>query len=219
MKEKGSNGFSQNYWDENYAEPKTMDGIGNAKEHIRYLRAYFAVDIVDISTIADLGAGLGHMFRQSLSIFRPYKALAIEPSDFAYKKLTSAKSSRITSTELDIKQIDLLSWCQDPNEEFIYDLGICTSVFQYLKSDEIKMILPILSHRFKYLYFSVPTDMELGRQRREIEFYDKYALRRSRSAYQKLLAPYFTVISSRVLESKKHFNQETSFFTDLLFRN
>jgi len=90
--------------------------------------------------------------------------------------------------------------------------------FQYLSDEEIKEILPILSQRVKYLYFSVPTDQELKKQIEDVEFHDEYAIHRKREKYLKMLQPHFTFVSSRILESKYHFNQDNSYFTDLLFR-
>ena len=52
----------------------------------------------------------------------------------------------------------------------------------------------------------------------DLEFKDEYAFRRSRNWYQKELKKHFTFVSSRVLESKVHFKEEDTFFTDLVFR-
>jgi len=47
--------FDKTYWDKNYSEPMSMDGIGNAKDHVRYLKAFLEVEHVDVSSIIDLG--------------------------------------------------------------------------------------------------------------------------------------------------------------------
>ena len=73
-----------------------------------------------------------------------------------------------------------------------FDLGICTSIFQYLTDKDLKEIIPILSERIRYLYLTVPTDIELGRQISELDFKDEYAIHRSREKYQRLLKPHFT---------------------------
>jgi hypothetical protein len=210
-------GFDQRYWEKNYSDPMSMDGIGNAKEHAKYLKSYFGVEFVDISSMIDLGFGHGYLFKEMLKTFNPHKALGIEPSEYIFKKAKPHKWKPVDSTQLDILNTDLLSWCKKPSTQ-IFDLGICTSVFQYIPTKELKIILPILSKRIKYLYLTVPTEVELNRQISELEFKDEYALRRSRSKYQALLRPYFTFISSRVLESKFHFNEESTLFTDLLYR-
>ena len=76
-----------------------------------------------------------------------------------------------------------------------------------------------LSRRIKYLYLTVPTNKELDRQIEDLNFDDKYAYRRSSEFYKKVVGQGFTNISSRIWESKHHFNEETTLFTDLLYRH
>lgn len=209
--------FDKTYWDKNYSEPKSMDGIGNAKDHVRYLQAFFNIEQVDISTIVDLGFGYGHLFREMMKTFIPHTAVGIEPSSYAFKKVQLDKLRPVKSTNLKLLETDLVSWCR-MKKTGTFDLAICTSVFQYLSDKELKEVIPILSKRIKYLYLTVPTDIELNRQIDELDFKDEYAIRRSRKKYHQLLSPHFTFISSRVLESKYHFNDETTSFSDLLFR-
>jgi SAM-dependent methyltransferase len=211
--------FDKTYWDKNYAEPMSMDGIGNARDHARYLKSFLAIEHVDISSIVDLGFGYGHLFREMLKTFIPHRAVGIEPSPYAFKKAKLDKLRPVESTDLKLYEEDLITWCRtDRKKNNNFDLGICTSVFQYLTDKELKEIAPILSQRIKYLYLTVPTNIELGRQVSELEFKDEYAIHRTREQYQKILRPHFTFVSSRVLESKTYFNEETSHFTDLLFR-
>lgn len=211
--------FDKTYWDKNYSDPMSMDGIGNAKDHVRYLKAFLEVEHVDISSIVDLGFGYGHLFREMLKAFIPHRAIGIEPSPYAFKKVKLDKLRPVASTDLKLFEEDLLTWCRtDRKKNNQFDLGICTSVFQYLTDKELKEALPILSKRIKFLYLTVPTNVELGRQVSELEFKDDYAIHRSRKRYQKLIQPHFTFISSRVLESKFYYNEETTPFTDLLFR-
>lgn len=197
----------------------SMDGIGNAKEHTRYLKAFLSIEHVDISTIIDLGFGYGHLFREMLKAFIPHRAVGIEPSPYIFKKAKIDKLKPVDSTDLKLFQEDLLTWCRtDRKKNNYFDLAICTSVFQYLSDKELKEIIPVLSKRIKLLYLTVPTNIELGRQVSELEFKDEYAIHRTREQYQKLLRPHFTFVSSRVLESKHHINEETTPFTDLLYR-
>ncbi len=211
--------FDKTYWDKNYAEPMSMDGIGNARDHARYLKSFLAIEHVDISSIVDLGFGYGHLFREMLKTFIPHRAVGIEPSPYAFKKAKLDKLRPVESTDLKLYEEDLITWCRtDRKKNNNFDLGICTSVFQYLTDKELKEIAPILGQRIKYLYLTVPTNIELGRQVSELEFKDEYAIHRTREQYQKILRPHFTFVSSRVLESKTYFNEETSHFTDLLFR-
>lgn len=212
------NSFDKTYWDKNYSDPMSMDGIGNAKEHTKYLQSYLSIEHVDISTIVDLGFGYGHLFREMLRAFKPHTAVGIEPSPYAFKKVKLDKIRPVPSTEIALYEEDLLTWCRTKRKQNKFDLGICTSVFQYLSDKELKEVLPVLSKRVKYLYLTVPTDIELNRQISELEFKDEYAIRRSKEKYQKLIRPHFTFISSRILESKHYFDEETTSFTDLLYR-
>ena len=211
--------FDKTYWDKNYSQPMTMDGIGNAKEHVRYLKSFLAVEHVEITSVIDLGFGYAHLFREMLKAFIPYRAVGIEPSPYAFKKAKPDKLRPVESTDLKLFEEDLLTWCRtDRKKNNNFDLGICTSVLQYLTDKEIKEVMPILSKRIKYLYLTVPTNLELGRQISELEFKDEYAIHRTREQYQKLIRPYFTFVSSRVLESKHFFDEESTLFTDLLYR-
>ncbi len=219
-KQSGKVGFSKEYWDVNYATPEEMDNIVNAKEHALYIQALFNLEYLEIESVIDLGFGLGFLFQEVLKTFNPYRAYGIEPSQFPYQEVVKRGIAPNDSTKLILDNIDLVTWSQkkDTKVDKIFDLGLCTSVFQYLSDDEIKIIMPVLAKRVRYLYFSVPTDEELKRQINEVEFEDKYAIHRKKEKYYKLIAPHFTFISSRMLESKIHFDESTTHFTDLLFR-
>jgi hypothetical protein len=215
----GAKGFSSEYWKVNYADPEEMDNIVNAREHVAYMKAIFALEAVDISSVIDLGFGLGILFEEVLNSFIPYRAHGIEPSKYAYDLLAQRDIRPAESTKLVMENTDLVSWATKAmKREKVFDLGLCTSVLQYLSDDEIKIVIPILAQRVRYLYLSVPTDLELKRQREEVKFTDEYAIHRSKDKYLKFIRPHFTFISSRLLESKIHFDEETSNFTDLLFR-
>lgn len=210
--------FDKTYWDKNYSDPMSMDGIGNAKDHTRYLKSFLAVEHVEITSIVDLGFGYGHLFREMMKTFIPYKAVGIEPSPYAFKKARPDKLRPVDSTDLKLYQEDLITWCRTKRKDNEFDLAICTSVFQYLTDKELKEVLPVIAKRVKYLYLTVPTDVELGRQVSELEFKDEYAIHRTREKYQKMIKPHFTFISSRILESKSFFDEESTSFTDLLYR-
>lgn len=210
--------FDKTYWDKNYSDPMSMDGVGNAKEHVKYLSSFFAIEHVDISSVVDLGFGYGYLFREMLRNFKPHTAVGIEPSPYVFQKAKPDRIRPVASTDLKLYQEDLVTWCNTKRPHNKFDLGICTSVFQYLSDKELKSVLPILAERVKYLYLTVPTDIELKRQVEELDFKDEYAIHRTREKYQKLIRPYFTFVSSRVLESKHYFDEETTAFTDLLYR-
>lgn len=212
--------FDKEYWQKNYAEPQTMDCIGNAKEHTLYLQSFFQLELIDVSSIIDLGCGFGYLFQRMLKAFIPYKACAIEPSKYAFDKCRARKLKPVESTDLTLLNESLTDWIKRKDSPKLrFDLAICTSVFQYLSEEELKIILPKLSERVKYLYLTVPTDKELNRQIEELNFHDTYAKRRSRKFYRELLEKNFTNISSKVWESKFYFDEDTTLFTDLLYRN
>ncbi|TNF00855.1 MAG: class I SAM-dependent methyltransferase [Deltaproteobacteria bacterium] len=216
----GASGFDDKYWEEYYSEPEEMDGMANAHLHARYLKSLMDLEMADVSSVIDFGFGLGELFKAIVKEFKPYRVQGIEPSDYAFNKVTKKKLNVVAGTKLKLVQTDLVSWCRDNSvSEKWFDLGICTSVFQYLSDEEIKYVLPILSRSVKYLYFSVPTDRELRYQVSDLEFHDKNAIRRGRTKYLKMLSPHFTVVGSRLLESKFHFKKdEDSPFSDFLFR-
>jgi hypothetical protein len=218
IKEDGALGFSQEYWDVNYQDAAEMDGIGNVEMHVGYIKNLFGMEYIDINSIIDLGFGLGHLFEALLEEFHPYKAYGIEPSDYAFKQVEARDICKVESTKFKLEKTDIVTWCLANKKMKRFDLGVCTSVFQYLSDEELETCLPILAERCKYLYLSVPTDKELDRQIEDLEFKDEYAIRRSRRKYQKMISKHFTFISSRVLESKVHFTEENTFFTDLLYR-
>jgi len=212
--------FDKQYWDKNYSEPKTMDCIGNSKQHINYIKSVFELELIDISSIVDFGFGYGYLFQGLLKKFLPYKALGIEPSKYAFEKARSRKLKVVESMKLNLLNEDLLSWChREDSKRNQFDLGICTSVFQYLSEEELKEIIPIISRRVKYLYLTVPTDIELKRQIEELSFKDEYAIHRPRDFYRNLLEKNFSNVSSKIWESKFYFNEETTLFTDLLYRS
>ena len=220
IKGPGADGFDEKYWKEYYSEPEEMDGMANAHLHAKYLKSFMSLEMVDVSSVIDFGFGLGELFKAVLKEFKPYRVQGIEPSSYAFQQMTKKKLNVVAGTKLQLIQTDLVSWCKEhAKKEKWFDLGICTSVFQYLSDEEIEFALPILAKSVKYLYFSVPTDKELRYQVSDLEFHDVNAIRRERGKYLKILSPYFTIVGSRLLESKYHFKKdEDSPFSDFLFR-
>ena len=218
-KEWGKVGFSKEYWDKNYSEPQDMDNIGNAREHARYIQTLFHLEQIEINSVIDYGFGLGYLFEEVLKIFNPYRACAIEPSEHAFLTAKERIKKPEYVAKLKLENTDLLSFTQKAKaNEKAYDLGICTSVFQYLTDEEIEKIVPVLSRQVKYLYFSCPTDKEFKRQKEEYDFFDEYAIHRKKEKYLKWLRPHFTFVSSRMLESKHFFSDENSEFREQIFR-
>ncbi len=215
----GAEGFDSKYWEVYYGDLSIMDGIYNAQQHARYLQSLFELEGVHVGEIADLGFGLGHLLDAMIEVFMPYLVHGIEPSPHAFQLVNRDALQKVPSMEVLLQQTDLLSWCLDSSwDEKVFDLGLCTSVFQYLSDEEIHTCIPILAQRFRFLYFTVPLDVELVYQTEQMDFDDVYARHRSREEYHQLFTPGFTVVASRVLESKVHFDEENSCFNELLYR-
>ena len=216
----GAAGFDQTYWDENYAEPEIMDNIYNARRRALALKALFDSEYIEVTSMIDLGFGLGHLFRHMIRTFLPFTVVGIEPSAHPFNQLERESLTDVESVQLSLFRMDILSWClaEDKVWSEPYDLGICTSVFQYLSDPEIEQVVPILAQRVKYLYFSVPVTDELRYQREELGFHDRFALSRTQAEYRDLLGEHFTIVSNRVLESSVHFDPNTSYFSDMFYR-
>ena len=216
----GAIGLDRNYWEQNYSDPASMDCIGNSKEHVQYMKHLFQLEYIDISSVIDFGFGMGLLFQEVIREFKPYLACGIEPSKHMFDIVdTRVNLKFIESMKLKIENLDILTWSEREEKKIpIFDLGICTSVLQYLSDDELERSLPVLAKKVKYLYLTVPTNKELDKQIEELDFFDKYAIRRSRTKYQKLLKKHFTFVAGRILESKIHFNEETTLFNELVFR-
>ena len=216
----GASGFLRQYWQDNYAEPELMDGVYNARARAQALKAFFDAEYIEMNSLIDFGFGLGHLFAQMIDVFRPHTVVGIEPSTYAFAQVSQQRLSTIESTDITLLQTDLRSWslAQPRADHGLFDLGICTSVFQYLSDVEIKAVLPVMAQRVRFLYFAVPTDEELRYQARELNFDDTYALSRSAATYRTFLAEHFTIVSYRLLESKVHFDANTTLLSDLFYR-
>ena len=202
--------FEQEYWQTNYSDLKTIDGMGNVKDHSRYVSSYFNLEGFEVESLIDLGFGYGKLLKEFTRVLKPRRVVGIEPSEFIFNKMKM--------NEARLVHCDLLAWAQNPKEKWIYDLAILNSVLQYIPTTDLKIILPILASRTRYLYLTVPTDIEYERQKSELSFEDKWSKVRTRQEYLKLLRPHFTFISSRMLESKVFYTEQTTPFQDLLFR-
>jgi len=203
--------FDQSYWDTHYQDIKTIDGIGNVKDHSRYLLAYFNIEGFNPESMVDLGFGTGHLMKEMARALKPRRIEGIEPSPPAFQRMKMPRAK--------LHHEDLVTWARNPaRARWAFDLGLCTSVLQYLSDKELKEVLPIMAQRCRYVYLTVPTDIEYKRQQSELQFSDSWARVRTRAQYQKLIRPHFTFISSRILESKVFYDDSTTEFQDLLFR-
>lgn len=206
--------FGPDYWSEQYTEPETIDGMANVKDHSAYLKAFFNLEGVDIDSVIDFGFGHGKLFKEIVRTFKPIGAVGLEPSETVFKRFKPVPPIRV-------RQQGILEWARAPQSigPKVFDLGVCTSVFQYLPATELREVVPIMAKRVRYLYLTVPTDVEYRRQKTELQFSDPWAYtNRTRQWYHRLLRPHFTFLSTRILESKEHFDENNTPFNDLLFR-
>eukprot|EP01083_Nonionella_stella_P280060 952530_1 len=108
----GTNGFPKDYWEANYDEPDTMDAICNANEHADYIRALFALEQIEVASLADLGFGMGHLTCAFIRSLKPSRVIGIEPSEHVFE--TAASKIRATCVQTgatdDIRYTDILSW-------------------------------------------------------------------------------------------------------------
>src|SRR5690606_37690710 len=140
----------------------------------------FSLEFIDVSSIIDFGFGQGQLFQKMLKAFLPYKACGIEPSTYIFEKAQSKKLKPVDSTKLTLLNEDIQTWCQRPNSPHTrFDLGLCTSILQYVDDETLSEVLPIMAQRVKYLYLTVPTDLELKKQIEQMKFHDKYAISRT----------------------------------------
>jgi Methyltransferase domain len=215
----GAHGLDKQYWDTNYADPQEMDTIGNARDHVRYMQALFNLEQIDVSSVVDFGHGTGHLLHAVMKGFKPYEVLGLEPSPWAYEQSLKRVQEISPNMRLKLVKTDILSWCRkNVDTKKFYDLGICTSVLQYLSDAEITEAIPTIANHVKYLYLTVPTEHEYQRLWEEHKFKDDYALRRTREDYLKHLQKDFTFVSNRLLESKRFFNEHNTDFRELVFR-
>ncbi len=202
--------IDREYWETQYSDPASIDGIGNVKDHSRYLTAFFNLEGVPVRSLIDLGFGPGVLFKEMIRAFHPDWAVGLEPSAHVFRRFRHPTAR--------VRQEDILTWCRRKGEKRVYDLGICTSVLQYLSDNEIREALPVIARRVRWLYLTVPTDVEYRRQSKELRFADPWAIPRTRERYHRLLRPHFTFLSTRLLESKHHHDERSTPFNDLLFR-
>lgn len=212
----GANGksFDLKYWTTIYGSGEDVDGTFNAKEHALYLKSVLQLFGIQIHSIADFGFGKGFLLQRMIQAFQPGRVFALDASVEMADRLKNSKwiySSNIAVAVGTIQSMNFEIARYAP-----FDLGICNSVLQYIKSEEIDTVLEKMARTTKYLYFSVPTKDDYIRMKKEILFEDPYAFSRSKKFYMKKISKFFTIVSYNLLESK--INIKESKFNDEMFR-
>jgi len=84
--------LDENYWQVNYDEPETMDGVANAREHSQYAYYFFKIDQChdEIKTLLDVGCGPGHML---VNFAEQFSCKAATGIDLLVDEVLKAKGS------------------------------------------------------------------------------------------------------------------------------
>ena len=99
-----------------------------------------------------------------------------------------------------------------------YCLCTCTLSTHFTSFHLYRTVLRCLSRHVRYLYMTVPTDIEMQNEKRDLDFVDPYAIARTQADYVDILGGDWAFVSSRLLESKHFFNNENTKFQNLLYR-
>jgi trans-aconitate methyltransferase len=196
--------LDETYWDEMYGDTYNVDGLFNAKEHAKYAASIFQLMDTKVQSLGDFGFGKGALFKEFTKVFKPARVIGVEPSPERVEEIRG--QAWIEKTHIQIHNTSL----QEFNPPYLsyapLDLGICNSVFQYIPDKDLKSIVKKLASFCRFLYFTVPTDKDYKRMKKDIAFVDPYAFSRSVQFYRKLLSPYFHFVSFNLLESKTKIN-------------
>lgn len=186
-----------------YAEEdgSVIDGIHNAREHVRYCKAILDLGEVEVKSIGDFGFGKGVLLKEFAKVFKPMRIIAIDPSKEAIEKLKKQKWINKANTKINKSTLETFQL------KTKLDLGICNSVLQYIPQNDIKNVFQKLAIFCKYVYFSVPTKKDYDYMQKELDFIDPYAHQRTKEFYLNSLSPFFTIVSHNLLESKLRVTQ------------
>lgn len=212
MQNKKLTGFNQDYW--RMYEPvqdASIDGVDNAEEYVNYIKSCLDLAEVDVRSIIDFGFGNGVLFSKILQKFKPKFSLGIEPSAYIYLETKKNKVFKKQNTILKLDKMENVKLFQN------FQLGICNSVFQYLSDSKVPKMFKKISKKVHYLYFTVPTNSDYSKMKKDLNFEDKYANQRNKEFYLESLKPYFRMVSYNLLESKSL--EEESRFPYELFIN
>lgn len=197
-----------------------MDGVFNAVHHARYIRAAFEVLGSAPESVIDFGFGTGHLLAAVGKELAAYRVSGIEPSPVMFGEGSRRVTEAVAPLKrLALEQVDLASWCARPDHaKRRFELGLCTSVLQYLTDEELEAVIPVLAERVKWLYFTVPTTTELRWMREDDDFVDRWAIERTREDWRAWVRPHFEVVGLRLLESRSRVELDRTPFTDHLYR-
>jgi ubiquinone/menaquinone biosynthesis C-methylase UbiE len=195
------NQFEETYWKEIYL-PYKIDGEFNAPKHIEYIHSFFKLHSYAIKTIIDIGFGNGKLLKEVIHQIKPKKLVALDISSLKTNELLKKKWLR--KTNFAIYNTDFLLFDTKNLEKKPFDLSICNSVFQYIRTvKDLEECFIKLSKISKYVYLSIPTDKDYTLMKSKFDFTDRFAYQRTKEVYIHLIQKYFRIIGYNILESKK----------------
>ena len=196
-----NNQFEETYWSEIYF-PYKIDGEFNSNKHIEYIYSFFKLHNYQIRNIIDIGFGNGKLLKETITKIKPNKVIAIDISNLKTNELLKKKWLR--NTNFAVYNIDFLTFDTSNFEKKPFDLSICNSVLQYIKSiEDLELCFIKLSKISKYVYMSIPTDKDYTLMKSKLNFTDRFAFQRTKDLYLHLIKKYFRIISYNILENKK----------------
>jgi len=203
--------FDQKYFLTIYNKDDTIDGDFNAKEHAHYLKSLFELQGYHPTRIFDYGFGKGTLLKEVSKKLGATYVGGCDVSLYAYDKLK--KKNWTQGWKLKVGNIYEMPIPKKP-----YHLGLCNSVLQYLKKDEIKKAIDLMSKSCHYVYLHVPTKEDYKILRSDLKFEDAYAYQYPDKFYKALLKEHFHFVGWGLLESKKFHQHKNSIFTDSIYR-
>lgn len=206
--------FEEDYWQRMYGELNTMDGVVNAAAYGKYMKSLCELMEISVVNLADFGFGLGYLLREVVRYLKPSRLFLLDPSQYACDQLRKKKWLNSYLYHLENTPLQKM---KIPAQKF--ELGLCNSILQYIPDKEMDRVVKKMATSCQYLFFAVPTLEDYDAMRAENGFEDPWAFQRDRHYYQDVLAPHFTQVSWRFLESRHLVSRDHSLFDDSLFRN
>lgn len=194
--------FENHYWKVIYGSGLDVDGSFNSKEHAKYLHSLFSLMGITVGRMADLGFGKGQLLRSMDHVFRPKEIWALDISRMRVNSLQKSKWFR-DRNYVSVEEGDLVRCPNKALGKKVYDLVILNSVLQYLPQNEIPTVLAWLASHSRFVYITVPTNMDYMAMKKEFDFDDPYANSYSKESLRAWIGKDFEIVSFNLLQSKK----------------
>ena len=195
--------FEKDYFQKLYPKGATIDGDFNAKDHAKYLKAFFNLMELEVDKMCDFGVGKGRLLLHMKKVFEPKYIEALDVSDFALDYVAKKDWAK----DIRLKKVSIA----DYKTRHLFDLGLCNSVLQYVPTKEVEASIINMAKTCRYIYFYCPTAEDYEIFSRLLDFHDPYALARPLEFYQSIISRYFKVVGYGLLESTIHKKHESPF--------